>query len=196
MADEPHDLATHPARLPLTNPRREAYAQNRGLFQMTRHDAWVAAGYRDTHTARKNAYKTEKLNPALRSRIEYHQLVQARNASRNQFLTQREILSSLQDNADEAARKGQYAASNQALKMLGSEMHGMFREKVEIHDHGRSLDDLSVAGLLDEISRIAAELGIEVDIRELFGLVASSTGTDGDTEHPEGCTGTFLRPVA
>ncbi len=51
-------------------------------------------------------------------------------------MTRREILMQLADNAEQARDEKQYAASNQALKMLGSEQHKMFSNDVVVSGPG------------------------------------------------------------
>jgi hypothetical protein len=163
--------------VPFKNQKFEIFAQSRGFDRLTLAKSYEACGgpRNDANRAGYDMLKTKGMKP----RVAY--LADLRIAADlNRRLKDREtILLDVQDNAVNAAADGQYSASNMSYKMLGGELHGMFRDKIEIEQPGRALKDGSLKAMIHKVEETCRELGIEFDVdaflKQRLGITADGS---------------------
>jgi phage terminase small subunit len=97
-------------------------------------------------------------------------------------LTQEWVLGELKQNAEKAAKTGQYGPANRALELIGKQL-GMFIDRAEIMNtnefKGMSLDEMK-----QELIARARRLGLD---RELVGLLEGPRDGDQPDAELTGC---------
>jgi len=186
-----------PGSKPMTKNSHEIFAMKRGYEGLTQREAYLACGLNERDPRQAGA-KMKRIK-GMTDRVNYLRELRVQADMTTAIKSREQILVNVQNNAVDAASDKQFSASNAAYKMLGGEVHGMFRDKVEMERPGRALKDRSLKSIAAEIEELIAELGlpIEFDLAAFLtaGLGAAEEAATGVPRLAEGVEGIEDQPL-
>jgi hypothetical protein len=191
------DMANAPdPRVPLREPRWEAFARNIALLNQKPRDAYKAAGY-----SSKNTTNLSGSASALRKRIEVaNRIIALSEIAIERDLKSREwVDEQLKEVVDRCMQKepvmergvptGEWKfdarGANTALQLMGKD-RGMFVEKIQIIDD--ELANKTPEEIREVIKAAAIELGRDfvMQLGEAVGIIEADSKATGKTPKPKG----------